>query len=364
MNRILLILSVVGFELIAGGTALPCTTFVLQGGERIYFGRNLDWFWDDCWGIVNQRNVQKASLLGQERSPAKRTSKYGSVTFNQGGQEMPSGGMNEAGLVVEQMTLGETQYPPATDPRPGIDMAQWIQYQLDNCRTVAEVIATDKKIRLERTWIPFGIHYLVCDAAGDCATIELLKGKTVCHRGPSLPYRALANDTYEKPLAYVKTHPVSLNSSGWLADAQSLNRFAWAARRAAAFQPGAPKQDLEYAMETLNQISQAGTVWQMVYDVPARRIHFRIKSNPKRRTLELKDLDFACTGPVKFADAQAKPSADGAVDFLDLSEERHRKYLEALLGRESLKEKFGDQTATIESMLRILRGYKCADRQP
>ena len=34
-------------------------------------------------------------------TPASWVSKYGSVTFNQYGRELPTGGMNEAGLVVE-----------------------------------------------------------------------------------------------------------------------------------------------------------------------------------------------------------------------------------------------------------------------
>src|SRR5215813_3170068 len=88
--------------------ALPCTTFVLQGKDNVYFGRNLDWDWEDGLVIVNPRNETKASLvIIPGNKPLKWTSKYGSVTFNQFGQEMPFGGMNEAGLVVENMHLPE-----------------------------------------------------------------------------------------------------------------------------------------------------------------------------------------------------------------------------------------------------------------
>src|SRR5438477_4854789 len=91
--------------------ALParcCTTFLLQGTGALYFGRNLDWYWEDGIVVVNPRNLQKAAFVLPGNTPAKWASRYGSVTFNQFGREMPFGGMNEAGLVVENMWLDET----------------------------------------------------------------------------------------------------------------------------------------------------------------------------------------------------------------------------------------------------------------
>src|SRR5258708_28633340 len=135
MKRIALIFSVALASLLGVINAFPCTTFVMQGDGHIYFGRNLDWDWESGLVIVNQRNIKKTAVVMPGNAPAQWTSKYGSVTFNQFGQEMPYGGMNEAGLVVENMWLDETKYP-APDSRPSINLLQWIQYQLDNCRTV------------------------------------------------------------------------------------------------------------------------------------------------------------------------------------------------------------------------------------
>ena len=39
-------------------------------------------------------------------------------------------GINEKGLMVSQMWLDETKYPPA-DTRPVIGILEWIQYNLD-----------------------------------------------------------------------------------------------------------------------------------------------------------------------------------------------------------------------------------------
>lgn len=112
----------------------------MEGSHRIYLGRNLDWDWEDGMIFINPRNVRKTAIVISLQDAAKWTSKYGSVTFNQLGREFPFGGMNEKGLVIENMWLDGTQYPQP-DARPEVNMLQWIQYQLDNYSTVAEVVA-------------------------------------------------------------------------------------------------------------------------------------------------------------------------------------------------------------------------------
>jgi penicillin V acylase-like amidase (Ntn superfamily) len=82
-----------------------------------------------------------------------------------------------------------------------------IRNQLSFCRIVEEVIATDAKLRVEAPPVFARIHYLVCDASGDCASLEYLDGKLVCHRGKDFPFHALANDTYHHALAYSRAHP-------------------------------------------------------------------------------------------------------------------------------------------------------------
>lgn len=337
--------------------ASACTTFVLQGDGRIYFGRNLDWHWESGLVVVNQRNVGKIAIVDPGHAPAKWVSKYGSVTFNQFGLELPMGGMNEAGLVVENMWLDETKYP-ASDARPGINLSQWIEYQLDNCRTVDEVLATDKKIRLEPLSVPAGLHYLVCDANGDCATVEFLNGKMVAHHHDKLPFRVLANDQYEESADYARKHPDTADGKP-LSRPTSLARFDRAAACVAAFKPAAPGQDVAYAFNSLNQVRQMNTVWQIVYDVTGQKIHFRTHRNEKERTVDLKALDFACGHPVQFADIEAKPSGQETVGFQSLSEPVLQKYLAAFYSKEQVKQLFGDLTPKIGLQLMALHNYSC-----
>src|SRR6185436_401188 len=160
-----------------------CTTFCTRG----LFGRNYDFEIGDGIVVVNKRGMSKES---NTPSPAKWTSRFGSVTFNQFGRDNPTGGMNEKGLVVELMWLNETRYPDA-DARPELGTLEWIQYQLDTAATVSDVIASEEKVRIASTSVP--LHFLVADAKGDVAAIEFLNGAMVVHRGAN----ALANDPYE-----------------------------------------------------------------------------------------------------------------------------------------------------------------------
>jgi len=123
----------------------PCTTFCLDKGGELLFGKNEDWMVKDCFVVINKRGVKKSALKGYTKGfgqPASWTSKYGSITFNQHGREFPTGGMNEAGLVVESMLIEVSEYPEP-DSRPYINFQQWQQYQLDNFSSVEEVIASN-----------------------------------------------------------------------------------------------------------------------------------------------------------------------------------------------------------------------------
>ena len=107
--------------------AYPCTAFCVSKGDCAVIARNYDWHISDALVITNKRDVSKVALTWDQ--PAKWTSEYGSVTFNQYGREFPCGGMNEAGLVVTVLWLNETDYP-RPDDRPSVSTLQWVQYQL------------------------------------------------------------------------------------------------------------------------------------------------------------------------------------------------------------------------------------------
>jgi len=297
--RLVWILAVICFcVLIITQAASACTTFCLEDDDNLVFGRNYDWHLDHGLIIVNKRGVTKRALLiDPQDTPARWVSKYGSVTFNQYGRELPCGGMNEAGLVIETMWLTGTAYP-IRDERPAV-MA-WVQYQLDTCATIEDVIASDKKIRVTAL-TPMPLHFLACDREGNVATFEFLSGKLICHVGETLPVKALANDTYEKSLEHLKQHAgfggtKKLPYGSW----GSLDRFVCAADRVRKYSSARGGSIVDYAFDTLKSVEQGdSTKWLIVYDPKNMKIHYQTCMCKETRTINVSDCDFDSQTPVQ-----------------------------------------------------------------
>ena len=263
------------------------------------FGKNYDWNVEDGMLIVNKSGATHASWIGAGKDyvPASWTSRFGSVTFNQYGRNSPSGGINEAGLVIELMWADGSRYP-RRDSRPAVGCLEWIQYQLDTAGTVDEVIASDSKVRIESE-VP--LHYLVADRKGSVATIEFVGGKLVAHTGGDLPVAALTNDLYKDSLRF-------LEKTSWIpTDAGSRARFIRAANHVKSFQSG---DVVAYAFQSLADLSSAITQWSIVYEIDRGQVHFRTRSNSQIRTLDLKNLDFSCGSPVMVLDLKSNIEGD------------------------------------------------------
>jgi choloylglycine hydrolase len=256
----------------------------------------MDWMVSEAFLLVNKRGVARTAMVDER--PAQWTSRYGSVSFNQYGRDFPLGGMNETGLVIENLWLDGTRYPDP-DARPALNVLSWIQYQLDMSATVDEVIYSHDHLRISSS-VP--LHFFVADRQGEVATIEFLGGRMVHHTGDSLPVAALTNTTYRESLgAYERNQERS--------DASSLGRFAIASRRVAEY-PATDRDPVEHAFETLRQARQTSTQWSEVYEIDRGRLHYRTRPDSRTRTLDLLDLDFSCSSPVVGIDIHADVTGD------------------------------------------------------
>lgn len=316
--------------LLAGWLAAPinaCTNIVLRNGKRVVFGSNFDWNIEGGLVFVNQRSMLRRSITDPKNNPAHWVSRFGSVTFNQAGRDLPIGGINEAGLVVGSMWLDDAQYPKP-DERAALDNAEWIQYQLDTAASVSEVIASDKDIRIAG---PAPLHYLVADHSGAVATIEFLDGRMVAHTGDRLPVAALTNSTYDVSLQSIegKTfHWWSWWPWGLPWGRASLDRFAVAAGRVQQFRQSPREDDVDYAFDTLRGASQGGatpTQWSIVYEEAPQRmlVHFRTRQNFEVKTIDVAQLNFACTGSAEWMDMQREAGGDVTANFQPYTYEKN-----------------------------------------
>ncbi len=325
--RTLIAVSLVQFFML-GSSPYACTTFCIDDGKELVFGRNYDFDIGVGLVIVNKRELSKTALTSPTEVQARWVSKFGSVTFNQSmAESSPPGEMNEQGLVVEQMWLEESEYP-ARDERPALTSLTWIQYQLDTCETVDDVIATDSELRIIQNDAP--LHFLISDRTGQAAVIEFIDGNMVVRTAKQLPYRALANSTYETSLSYLKSCK-GFGGEKVIADnsTDSLDRFVRAVRGIEQYTEGEQGDAITQAFKILEEVSLGETTrWSIVYDVKTLAVQFKTGKSPKIKRLNLKDFDFNCNAPCRVLDIDCDVTGDVHARFIDYTTEVKKKLID------------------------------------
>jgi penicillin V acylase-like amidase (Ntn superfamily) len=334
------------------GSKHSCTSICLNTNGYAMFATNYDHQIPQGLIFLNRRNVKKSfweKTDGTSQSTC-WTSKYGSLTFNLCWHQHAWGGMNEKGLVITTMYL-EGSKSPAPDKRPWLYSDMWRQYILDTCKTVKEVIASDKLIRIR----DFVEHFLVCDRNGNCATIEFINGKMVCHSGSTLPIKCLTNSTYEESINSWKNN--QLADPPGIRYKSSLLRFQIAADRVRDFQSADTGSNIAYAFETLKSVAGHITQWSIVFDAQNYRIHFHTRSHPEIRIIDLKKLDFSCKTPTKMLNIHEKLSGDITMKLKLYSSEFHYNHALAALKRWG-----GDYNpAQIKQYIKFMEGFSCIE---
>ena len=325
--------------LLLAAAALSCTSFYIYAGDEAVVGKSFDWSVCDGLVVVNKRGIAKKALV-DDPNPARWVSTYGSVTFNQYGRELPLGGINEAGLVVEVLWLKQAEYP-APDERPALGCLQWVQYMLDTCATVEEVLAAREEVRVADDGTG-RLHYFVADAAGGCAVVEFVEGKAVISAGDDMPVRALANSTYDDSLSFLSMYEQKEGTPEDIAGDGSLERFSRAAIAATNFDPAFldSATTADYAAGVLDDVaSPAESQWRIVYDVNDRLVYYRTRENMETRWLEADAFDYSPATPVTIFDMNAPGGGDVTEKFVDYTYEANRALIDAAFaGTEFLKE--------------------------
>jgi penicillin V acylase-like amidase (Ntn superfamily)/uncharacterized protein (DUF2141 family) len=295
--------------------ALACSAFFWTVGGMT-FARNLDWYNGSGYVIKNNRGVHKFAYSISERSPASWTSKYGSVTFNQIGKEFPYGGINEKGLVVEQLWLHATTYQD--NKSNAISELEWIQYQLDNYENVDQIIdhVNDLTIRP----IKATVHYFIADRTGNSAVIDFIGGRVVVSRKEGIS-QTLTNTNYQASCSYYKS-ATKIDSASRLSE----DRFCQVSDNLKKYNAAKPEDAFTILSLSAENEPNYKTFWSVVYDLSNLEIRFKTYANPTVRLMKMDDFDFSSGSPVLGCDMNTSTFA-----FREYTFELNRALLTASL---------------------------------
>jgi len=304
--------------LLASPAADACTRLVYHGADdQIITARSMDWRVDvetNLW--VFPRGMQRTGEAGP--NSIKWTSKYGSVIAS-GYDISTTDGMNEAGLVANVLWLVESSYPKFDGTAPGLTIAAWAQYMLDNFATVDEAVSALRKepYTIVTDYVPgenrlATLHLSISDASGDSAIVEYIDGKQVIHH--SKAYQVLTNSpTFARQLA-LQSYWSEIGGTVML---PGTNRAADRFTRAAFYVNAIPKESdplrtiasvfsvirnvsVPFGISTPDQPNISSTRWRTVADQKRKLYFFESALTPNTFWVDLNTIDFSeKTGKVK-----------------------------------------------------------------
>lgn len=294
-----------------------CTRVVYKGlNGLVLTARSMDWSDDILTNLwIFPRGMERNGEVGPNSLRWK--SKYGSVIAS--GYDISStDGMNEKGLVANVLWLVESNYPSWDQSKPGLSIAAWVQYVLDNFASVDEAvkalekesftIVTDKVPGQSRLAT---LHLSVSDAQGDNAIFEYIDGKLVIHHSPS--FTVMTNSpVFDKQLALYEYWKEIGGTVMLPGTNRASDRFA----RASFYIDAIPKTDdyriavgsvfsvirncsVPFGISTPGQPNISSTRWRTVADHKNLVYYFESALTPNTFWVDFKDVDFSERAPVK-----------------------------------------------------------------
>ncbi|MBN3215717.1 linear amide C-N hydrolase [Pectobacterium polaris] len=320
---------------LGSAVSLACTRFVYKDPNNLDYpitARSMDWADDtetNLW--IFPRELKRSGAAGQHS--LEWTSKYGSVIASAFDSNVnmasTTDGVNEKGLAANVLWLAESKYPKTapTAQKPGLSVAAWAQYVLDNFATVDEAVKAlqAEKFILVTKELPHQdrkatLHLSLSDSSGDSAIIEYIDGKQVIHHDKK--YQVMTNSpTFDQQLAlnaYWDQIGGNVMLPGTNRAADRFVRASFYVKNVAPNKliPGVAekskiekdKADLATAFSIIRNVSVpygyslpnmpniASTRWRTVVDHQSLQYFFESAVSPNIFWVDLKDIDFAPRG--------------------------------------------------------------------
>lgn len=246
----------------------PCSTMARRGVDGDFsLGANYDWKARGGVVFVSPRGQYKSSFrVGNHefQKPAAWVSRFASLTLSQFGRDYPMQGINEAGL-AGAVLVAPADYP-SYGPNGLISENLWLQYQLDNFSNIKQVVDRVHDFGIQK--ISADLHWFLCDATGECVTIEFENSRARVYRTRDLPLQVLTNSSVSNSWHFFNTWKQSgaVLPVGYGSFAR-FSRLAWRAS-----QEG--QVDL---IKTLDDVSMEGfTAWQTIFNLSKRSLQVRL----------------------------------------------------------------------------------------
>ncbi|MBR5076641.1 MAG: linear amide C-N hydrolase [Bacteroidales bacterium] len=159
-----------------------CTSFqaAQAGGEGFFYGRNYDYFKNPTMVTVSRPKKGYASIAVSDMSHfgyslEKLPDSFMKKLSCLAAIYAPLDGVNEKGLCTSIMALPK-QASQQDTPKHDVGTTMIMRLWLDRCATVQEALdlAASVDVRHDAT-VGSGYHYMIADAAGDCAVLEFDK---------------------------------------------------------------------------------------------------------------------------------------------------------------------------------------------
>lgn len=181
--------------------------------------------------------------------------KYGSVVVTAYNTNAVTDGINDQGLSVHLLPVEQANYGVRDITKPALSNVLWVQYMLDNYKTVDEALASLDQYQIIESKIgekALPSHIALQDATGDSAMIEFIDGKITVNHGKefnvmtnqissalqieslkqykpfggdlALPGELDANSRYIRAAGYLKLLPQPTDSSEAISGIESVIR--------------------------------------------------------------------------------------------------------------------------------------------
>lgn len=276
------------FNLILISNTRACTAFCMDCNNHVVLAKNLDWPIDNGIICINNRGVKKCAF-GSSGDTLVWISCFGSITFNQFGKEFPLGGINEKGLVIEE--LNNWGQGPTNSELYHLNEFQWTQYMLDNFESIDQIKSTFKKITIDPIFI--NLHYLIRDRKGQTAVIEMYNNEVYIYEDQELLYPVLSNNHYENSLKYLE-HFEGFGGEIPIPKTNTSNeRFVRVVHNLKQTECITNFDIIENAFAILDRVKQEDTQWSIVYDISNMRIYFKTKNFQNIKIVYVSEFDFS-----------------------------------------------------------------------